>query len=307
MIVIIVIFITNNDLNSMLNNLSNRSIVKPKYLHNLKKNEDDLLGNTTTIFARLFAELNYDGSNCPKESWLQELAFVDPSVDKVFINVGFNKGYNYVLWLNIWLPRLNITSEQWIQKIQFITKLDTEKYSFCGNCNECKLSNEKMYRNITTELPSAGNEKIQMIGIDLNKLNVELADKLVETLPSKEYYNITNIHATISDKYDQVYVEDCQLGFESCQVIPQKYVTNETIQNFQRVQQYSLDIMYHLNIFPKRKNRIISYSNKIYNITSIIDILLIDAEGYDPLILIGTQHLFKNQLIRMIIFENNVL
>jgi hypothetical protein len=54
------------------------------------------------IVARYFHHLGFDGSNCPKEDWMSKLATADDHSDKVFIDIGCNKGYNFANWFKIW-------------------------------------------------------------------------------------------------------------------------------------------------------------------------------------------------------------
>lgn len=39
---------------------------------------------------------------------------LDPSpADKLLVNVGVNKGYNFVRWLSLWRPDLHICPKDW--------------------------------------------------------------------------------------------------------------------------------------------------------------------------------------------------
>ena len=47
--------------------------------------------------SRIFVDKYITG--CPSESWLLRLAADDSyKPERVFVNVGFNKGYNFALW-----------------------------------------------------------------------------------------------------------------------------------------------------------------------------------------------------------------
>lgn len=70
--------------------------------HSNSINFDTLCNSTTseamaTKFISLahpgiWSDLLHDGSQCPKESWLEDIASSGDSNHKLFINVGFNKG-----------------------------------------------------------------------------------------------------------------------------------------------------------------------------------------------------------------------
>ena len=45
-----------------------------------------------------------DGSRCPRETWLEAMASVDELPTKLFLNIGFNKGYNFAVWANLFAP-----------------------------------------------------------------------------------------------------------------------------------------------------------------------------------------------------------
>ncbi len=48
-----------------------------------------------STLAKAFINHNFDGSNCPQESWMEVFRAVDPNPSKNMINIGFNKGYNF--------------------------------------------------------------------------------------------------------------------------------------------------------------------------------------------------------------------
>lgn len=61
------------------------------------------------------ARAGCDDSKCPKDTWLDALKGLDPDPsDKLLINVGVNKGFNFVKWLSLWRPDLGICPKDWL-------------------------------------------------------------------------------------------------------------------------------------------------------------------------------------------------
>ena len=76
------------------------------------------------------------------EFWLSLLYEAEPSVDKVFISVGFNKGYHYAIWLSLWMSSLNLNPATWYTSLLNHTGAQSETSDgtvLCGFCEDCKL------------------------------------------------------------------------------------------------------------------------------------------------------------------------
>lgn len=83
----------------------------------------------------------YDGSNCPTEGWFE--AMRDSDIKRkssgIFINIGFNKGYNFANWMNLYTPWTQVTPLVWYDFLQKKYKM-TDEEEPCGVCNDCHVT-----------------------------------------------------------------------------------------------------------------------------------------------------------------------
>lgn len=106
-------------------------------------NKKKKMSRDSLDMALAFQAVNYDHSSCAQEFWLSMLYEVEPSPDKVFLNVGFNKGYNFAIWLSLWMPSLGINPRSWYSSM--LNHSQSEKSSsagemLCGYCKDCKVN-----------------------------------------------------------------------------------------------------------------------------------------------------------------------
>jgi len=117
------------------------------------ENESKLLASlfTHNDHVSSFNTKRYDGSNCPAEGWFE--AMRDSDIKRkntgIFINIGFNKGYNFANWMNLYAPWTHVTPLLWYNNIQ--AKYNTtNKRKPCGNCNDCHVtfnsSSEQLFK-----------------------------------------------------------------------------------------------------------------------------------------------------------------
>ena len=65
------------------------------------------------VLAGAFIKLDRDSSNCPDEAWLESMSEFKLRSQSLFINIGFNKGYNFAVWMNIFAPWTKVTPYAW--------------------------------------------------------------------------------------------------------------------------------------------------------------------------------------------------
>lgn len=83
----------------------------------------------------------HDGTACPTDDWLLSMAQHDfPKRTGTFINVGFNKGFNYALWLNMFLPWSGVTNSVLFQGIQSKSTNTSLVEPACGACMDCMVN-----------------------------------------------------------------------------------------------------------------------------------------------------------------------
>lgn len=204
----------------------------------------------------------------------------------ILINIGFNKGYNFAVWLNTFTS-LNVSSSVWYDYLQKWKSMNNKVVNQvdCGNCNDCKFTYN--IRNINTN-------RIRFIGIDLNKQNVELVSGVFSSLNTTgqlKGVSVQLLHAAGGPRPGVLRIPKCPPGNELCR-IPDS--VNETSSNFDNVQVVTVDnIIRNISSFDGRRK--------------IVDILMVDTEGHDALILEGASHHIRQQAIRCIIFEYHFL
>ena len=237
------------------------------------------------LIAQYFLSADANNSKCPLESWLNTFQRLSPSTNKVFVNVGCNKGYNLAHWASVWVPTGNVSSREWYK---YLAMMGVNE---CGVCKECNstfpLQTDNGILGYTTDF-----HPLLMIGIDINPLNLELITNIsnqfnVENL-NKIHIHIKTIHAAVTNHNTFVSMPKCTIAREDCSIqIPSK---NEHL-----IPAITIDtLISNLHLHNRTNNNDQRYW---------IDILLIDTEGGDPQVLIGTRKTLKKKKIRMLVFE----
>ena len=120
-------------------------------------------GCTVDDVARLtekFFSLGKDFSNCPKEDWLQDMASVSHRTSnrkRLFINIGFNKGYNFAIWMSIFAPETGMNITKWYNALLHYGIRD------CGMCSECKETSNNLIHNSTSLSNFSASESSDII------------------------------------------------------------------------------------------------------------------------------------------------
>ena len=240
---------------------------------------------------------NDDGSRCPRETWLEAMASIDDMPTKLFVNIGFNKGYNFAVWANLFAPWTEIDSMKWFRAID-----KTETYpnwkDACGKCNDCWVKINTSKWSFTEQETS-----ITIIGLDLNEQNVRLVKDVQRYIIEENRdtvnfrkVNITLIHAGGSDKDGEIVLNSCATGDESCSLDSPVNQSGDIDNNGTQSKLVPL-----LTV-----EKLITNLDDFEGLSAgghIVDILMIDAEGFDPLILKGSNELFRQGRVRCVIFE----
>lgn len=244
----------------------------------------------------------------------------------IFINIGFNKGYNFARWAKTWLPDLGIDTTIWHRSLLQAGLLP--KFA-CGMCQECKTEINSN-KNILTVIKQVRNTSVEifrnhlMIGVDINIENHKLIKNITEQLNKRESItlnklNIDLFHVAISNvSNNSLYMYPCkQHGDEYCSIVPSKKLhgRNEInlLKHYKKINTMNLDDIINRSIFH---NSIYNqpqppYDSDVNGQSPLqggrrlpsVDILHIDTEGYDAQAILGARSVLKKRMIRMIMFE----
>ena len=197
-------------------------------------------------------------------------------------------------------------------------KLLTNSDIDCGFCDDCK---------VIYDYPIIPKKELILIGIDINELNHDMVNKTYELLShgdtNMSLVSMYLIHAGAAANVGTTKVFKCKFGDELCKlpdensgetnemvIIPLVTVESslhDIINTNKRSHPILHDIMqkvYHnhpINTGLNGNHSEIAAATDI----KLIDILLIDVEGFDPLVIQGTRHLLKYRAIRVVRFEYN--
>jgi len=71
------------------------------------------------------------------------MARTDPRKNKLLINVGMNKGYNWAAWMEIFTPHNNVNAQKWGKlACANVTNTADAIAQCCGACEDCKVSDK---------------------------------------------------------------------------------------------------------------------------------------------------------------------
>ena len=244
-----------------------------------------------------------DDSRCPRETWLEAMAAVSEQPSRLLlINVGFNKGYNFAIWSALFAPWTGINPMNWFQAIDRTDTYPNWREA-CGKCSDCGIKVNG------TKWPFSKTETfVDMIGIDLNFHNIVLNKKTLKFLSEVkdvnfDRINITTILAGGSDKEGSMLLPTCETGDESCSLTnhdmasaSMNIATNDSV----LVPLITVAKLVHDLESGKKVTKKNSGEDEV---NRKVDILMIDTEGYDPLVLEGAKPLLEQSRIRSIIFE----
>jgi hypothetical protein len=168
----------------------------------------------------------------------------------------------------------------------------------CGNCGDCNSNNDPPLNIINTN--------ITMIGLDLNGYNVKLVENITRHIKQILGHDLSRslfvMHAAVSNVTGNISVLDCSTGsWEGCLILP------SALPGGIKVPVYKVDDLLQLlirnSIIGTAKDKDKNSLMHRHRTHSIVDVLLIDTEGSDPLVLQGAAHLLRSKLVRIVVFE----
>ena len=259
-----------------------------------------------TAVARFFYFKNTDNTKCPYESWLVAFRDMSPSSKKVIINIGFNKGYNFALWSSLWVPGSGVDVSVWYDKLNELGVYE------CGACHDCRARLVKLTRTPRLTRKEIEN-KLVMIGVDLSAVNVNIVTRVARELnlnvsSTSQTLKIYPIQAGAMDKNGTAWSLKCGIfGDELCALLPDSQVRKTNIQdleaNYDRITVLTVDQLVDDYIANGVIEGGASMHHSKHRNRHIVDILMVDAEGSDPLVLSGAQRLISRGKVRLVVFE----
>ncbi len=149
--------------------------------------------------ARLFAHFQEsDSSNlnhlkCPTKEWLslfkeadQQLAAnkSEPLVDHSYklVSVGFNEGYDFATWLEVFAPEKEVGPAQWYEMLK-AKHLECRELQPCNACEDCK-------HNMNQSKSTA----IHFLGVESNNASVALVESLSRDLQN----SLPTVHDSVT-------------------------------------------------------------------------------------------------------------
>jgi hypothetical protein len=267
------------------------------------------------IIGSLYHELSGDRSHCPGDDILIDLrdAFFEYRGDAhadstrlpvdvserfakaVFVDIGFNKGYNYASWMAAFNPELGITPKAWYESIK---KTNIPLEQPCGACDDCGAN--KIYQP-TSALDKNTRFKSVMLGIDLNLENIDLIRAIISNLNVNTsdlemhvYLNLTRSGASLSDGFIHSDLQ-CQGGKEQCSL------TNLKVSSSGTVPVTTLDSLFESyittkQIYPRFVGAQVKYR-------PFVDVLMMDTEGSDAEVLSQATRILSERMVRLVVFE----
>ena len=216
-------------------------------------------------------------SSCYADDYVVKLYSADfdqsDRQNKLFFDVGANKGYTIATWLSVWLPQLNMNPKS---VFDYISKeLGIKDCGACGDCQEPPLNISERRSRFPVTLTIHAFEPMN--------------DTYEALLKVRTRFNVSNLHIhhlAISNTTGIGNIVKCPLGAESCGLVHTN--PDGLIGNTVPISTMTLDHFVEQN-----------------GIKEEIDLLKIDTEGADPLVLEGAKNLFAQERVRMLIFENH--
>mmetsp|Transcript_37651 Transcript_37651/g.118658 ORF Transcript_37651/g.118658 Transcript_37651/m.118658 type:complete len:343 (-) Transcript_37651:6132-7160(-) len=208
-------------------------------------------------------------SSCPNTKWLQSLAAFKKDGAHIFFDVGCNKGYESINLFSTWQPRSNISPSRLHSVLQ---RRKVEKP--CGNCNDCRDQRRKHRPQNVHQLPFVHCFEPNGRLVDVLQ---EAADKL---LPGHDRRNWLIHHTAVSNTTNLVrFKRRCQN--EKCSIVQD----SSSIKDSYFVNSTTIDSV------------LSDYDIKF------VDIMKIDAEGYDPAVLLGAHNALSAGAFGVVQFE----
>lgn len=187
---------------------------------------------------------------------------------------------------------------KWFNAID-ATNLYSDWHEACGKCSDCGTQvNTSKWKHSKLET------NIRMIGLDMNENNVILIRNVTKILKLNNKIDFTGINLTTifaggSDHIGEVVVPLCVLGDESCSLTE---INNANTAN----RSIAYIPLLTVDQIVRDLDRSDSFQANGIQHSNMVDLLLIDTEGHDPLVIQGAKDLLQEGRIRCIMFEYHV-
>ena len=276
---------------------------------------------------------HFDSSNCPQEKWLQ--LFRDSDMQKSqketykLVNIGFNKGYNFATWLNVFAPTIGIDATHWFEALKAIPSIGENDR--CGSCDACHAPPVKANRFEKTFV----EPKLHIVGVDLNKGNIDAVNMVLAALRKTQRIEDRLIVELVqaaggsvsSGASKTLKIPKCDVGNELCklpvggtvpvdgyEVVPIVGV-DELVRELGFIDlsagkdvlsagEHAAEVSIahanqssHSNHAHERRGELRAYSS------NVLDLLHIHTEGNDPDVIKSAMELLESHRIRALIFE----
>lgn len=131
---------------------------------------------------------------------------------KYFVNIGFNKAYNYVKWLQVFAQWTQVDGLFWVDSLLKTNVIGNDRMKACGECDDCNdnpirnntvydMVIKQLYRKVlrghngdsleaalapslstydTKDLGTTVMSHINILGIDLNRQNIRIVEKALD-------------------------------------------------------------------------------------------------------------------------------
>jgi FkbM family methyltransferase len=250
------------------------SISQSYYPNELKCSDRNILKQANK-FEEIFSK-DVWWSACYAKDYIEKFYLADLNIpyrqNKLFFDIGANKGYTIASWLSMWKPNLGINPKS--LHVYLSQALGITDCGACSDCNEEIAFNESRNDYLNTTLEIHAFEPIESTCQALLRVDTR--------------FNISKLYihqVAISNTSGITNMTKCYAGGELCGLM---YAgSNGPNEGSFQVKTITLDDFVEQNKIKQQ-----------------IDLLKIDTEGADPLVLQGAKKLLSQQQIRMLIFEN---
>lgn len=134
------------------------------------------------------ASKTYDGSSCPDSFiWKAHLYTEDGPRERIYINAGMNKGYNFGEFLSAFAPWTGMHTGRWKRAINRNSVVNIN-----GGCNEGKHFGHQL-GHLETTFRVREHPRILIVGIDLNESNIKLVRAILHRLKRNHPNDFRNV------------------------------------------------------------------------------------------------------------------
>jgi hypothetical protein len=284
--------------------------------------------------AAWFSSRAWDRSECPSTPWLETMYKDDPDPGKLFINIGFNKGYNFAEYAALWQPWSEVDVIRWDEASKAVASVSDicqgraalKPMDFAKSPTYSYSPNNKERGG--GEDPELSRVRPFMLGVDLNPYNLKVVRMILQNIDEqkgrsysldaknlspkaqKDVHESPSLHtqghktsflklkllfaAASNSSEGSVVVQDC--GESTYEACK---IVDKGVGNTRNAPVISVDKI------TGRLNDVNAGASTYYNSAHypIVDILQIDTEGNDGLVLQGARHTLKAKGCRVLIFE----